>query len=518
MKYSTIKYNTILLCCLSLLLMAGQGCTKFLEEENDPSNLSPDIYYTLPEHADAAIAAAYARTRFIGEGAGIFVQNFSMLEAVTGTARTETAQNSDLNNLFGLVHNGDNLLVNNWWNGLYNVIAQTNLVLDKVPAIDMEEARKNKVLGEARFLRAWAYFYAVRLWGDIPLLTKPIFSSSDSSFAPARTPVQAIYDQIVADLTTAEASGLPWADATGKVSLGAIKSLLAEVYLTMAGQPLNKGTEYYTLAAAKAQEVITNGAFSLFTNYGDLHSLGQENKGEHIFEIQYLASVAGNPIQPILLPNFKGVSAYGTEVGSTVPTPAFYASYEAGDLRTADRQGFYYTSYYTEGNGTLKNLGAPYIYKHFDIIANGTLGVAGTTQSDLNWPQIRFAQVLLTYAEAQNEAAAAPNTDAWNALKKIRDRAQLTTPALATFTKDSFRETVWRERWHELCYEGITWFDMVRLRKAYKESSNAFVDFVGHTFADNNAKLEQKHLLFPIPTSELRNNMNLKPQNPGYPE
>lgn len=146
------------------------------------------------------------------------------------------------------------------------------------------------------------------------------------------------------------------------------------------------------------------------------------------------------------------------------------------------------------------------------------MGVPGTTQSDLNWPQIRYAQVLLTYAEAQNESAAAPNTDAWNALKAIRDRAKLTTPALGTFNTASFRLAVWRERWHELCYEGITWFDMVRLRKAYKESTNSFDDFAGHVFADNGAKLEEKHLLFPLPTNEIRNNPNLRPQNPGYPE
>jgi hypothetical protein len=510
-----IKNTGIVFICL--LLSGSMGCTKFLKEDNDPSNLSPDNYYTLPEHADAAIAAAYAQTRFIGAGAGIFVQNFSMLEAVTGTARTETPQNSDLNNLIGLVYNGDNLLINNWWNGLYNVIAQANLVLDKVPGIDMNEAAKKRVLGQALFIRAWAYFYAVRLWGDVPLITKPIFSPEDPDFMPARASQQQVYDLIVTDLTTAEGYGLPWTDASGRVSLGAVKSLLAKVYLTMAGQPLNKGTAHYKLAADKANEVIGSTNFSLFTDYGDLHSLAQENKVEHIFEIQYLASVAGNPIQPILLPNFKGVSAYGTEVGSTVPTPAFYASFEAGDRRTVDRQGFFYTSYYTEGNGALKNLGAPYIFKHFDVAAHGTFGIAGTTQSDLNWPQIRYAEVLLTYAEAQNEADGSPNTAAWNALKAIRDRAQLATPALGSFNQAAFREAAWRERWHELCYEGITWFDMIRLRKAYKESSNSFVDFVGHTFADNNAKLEQKHLLFPLPTSERKNNPNLKPQNPGYP-
>jgi hypothetical protein len=134
----------------------------------------------------------------------------------------------------------------------------------------------------------------------------------------------------------------------------------------------------------------------------------------------------------------------------------------------------------------------------------------------LNWPQIRYAQVLLTYAEAQNEAGAGPNAAAWNALKAIRDRAGLTTPAIGTYTQATFREAVWRERWHELCYEGITWFDMIRLRKVYNEATNGFDNFVGHKFPDNGAILADKYLLFPLPTAEMQNNPNLKPQNPGY--
>jgi hypothetical protein len=159
-------------------MLAGTGCNKFLEEE-DPSNLTPSTYYTLPEHATAAIASAYAQTRFLGGGAGIFVNNFQMVEAVTGTVKTETGQNSDLNNLLGLGYNGDNALVGNWWNGLYNVVAQTNLILEKVPAINpMDEAQKKRVLGEAYFLRAWAYFYLVRLWGDVPLIITTQTTSS----------------------------------------------------------------------------------------------------------------------------------------------------------------------------------------------------------------------------------------------------------------------------------------------------------------------------------------------------
>src|SRR6266542_3136273 len=105
------------------------------------------------------------------------------------------------------------------------------------------------------------------------------------------------------------------------------------------------------MAADKSNEVITSNQFSLFPDYASLHDEVKENIGEQIFEIQYLGGVANNPNQGILLPNFKDVSAYGTEIGSTVPTVQFYNSFEAGDKRTVDRQGFFYTSYWSGGNG-----------------------------------------------------------------------------------------------------------------------------------------------------------------------
>jgi hypothetical protein len=512
------KINTLYILLICALVFTATGCKKWLrDEDNDPSNLSPDNFYTLPGHADAAIAAAYAQTRFIGNGAGIFANNFSMLEMPTGTARTETGQNTDLNNLLGLSYNGDNVFVLNWWTGLYSVIAQTNLVLDKVPGIKMDEAKKKQVLGEAQFLRAWSYFYLVRLFGDVPLLTTSILTGLDPMINASRTPKDSIYLQVINDLTAAEASNLPWADEGGRASLGAVKSLLAEVYLTMAGYPMEKGAAYYKLAADKANEVITSGKFSLFPTYNNLHNESLENQKEHIFEIQYLGGVANNPNQGVLLPNFKDVSAYGTEIGSTVPTVQFYNSFEPGDKRTVDRQGFFYTTYYSGGEGALKSLGAPYIFKHFDSVANGTAGKKGTAISGLNWMNIRYAQVLLTYAEAQNQVSGGPTQAALDALKAIRDRAGLTTGALGTFTQTSFREAVWRERWHELCYEGVTWFDMVRLKKAYNETSNSFEDFIGHKLPESGAVLAEKHLLFPLPTIEMQNNPNLRPQNTGYP-
>ena len=121
--------------------------------------------------------------------------------------------------------------------------------------------------------------------------------------------------------------------------------------------------------------------------------------------------------------------------------------------------------------------------------------------------------MLLSYAEAQNESGSI-TTDAYNALKAIRDRANLATPAIGSFTQATFRDAVLRERWHELSFEGITWLDMIRLRKVYEATSDTFIDFEGAVL--NGATLMAKHLLLPLPAADFRNNPNLQPNNPGW--
>ena len=497
----------------------ASGCKKFLDE-TPPSNLTESSFFTIPDHAEAGLASVYAGTRFIGDGAGIFSSNWQLVEAPTGTSITETAQNSDLNNLYSLTYDGNTQHIINWWNGIYRVIANANLILDKVPAITpMDAIQKSKILGEAKFLRAWAYFYAVRLWGDVPLILKPQTVTAED-FSPSRSPKESVYKQIVEDLLAAEAAGLPWTDVSGRVSQAAVKSELSIVYLTMAGQPLNKGAAYYKLAADKAKEVIdyanaNPGVINLFPTYGDVHKESLKNRIEHIFMLQYNTLVAGNPMGN-MFPNFKPVTFAGPSgTGSTIPTPAFYKSYETGDLRAKNQEGYFYTSYYTNGSGAPFDLGAPYIFKHFNTTANGFSGMPGSRNNNLNVPLIRFAEVLLIYAEAQNEVSG-PEAASYEAFKRIRDRAKLTTPTISTYNKTTFREAIWRERWHELCYEGITWFDMVRLRKAYNETSDGFDEFVGHINKSTNQPLQAKHLLFPLGVQEMNNNPNLKPQNPGY--
>ena len=115
MKYISNKFKIAL---ASVLLISQTSCSDFLKE-NAPSNLTPESFYTIPDHAEAALASVYADLRFMGGGAGIFSSNWQLLEALTGTSTTETAQNSDLNNLYGLVHDGNTAHVINYWNGLY---------------------------------------------------------------------------------------------------------------------------------------------------------------------------------------------------------------------------------------------------------------------------------------------------------------------------------------------------------------------------------------------------------------
>lgn len=497
-------------------LIVGTGCDDFLKEE-DPSNIAPGTFFTQPDHAEAAVYGIYENFRFLSDGAGIFVSNFQMLDALSGTAETETGQNSDLNNMLGFSYTGDNLLLSQWWRQLYEGIGNANLAINRIPTIPLiQPADAQKWVGHAKFLRALHYFYLVRLWGDVPLITEPILDWQDPNVTAPRTSAADVYALIESDLLEAEAAGFPMTDATGLASQTAVKSLLARVYLTMAGQPLNK-TEYYEKAATKAKEVIDYATanptkVALFASYDELHSTSTENVMEHIFMVQYAAGIANAGFQDKFLPNNTNITASG-EVGTTVPTASFLASYEPGDKRTVEK-GFYFKEYFlSAGTGAPITLNRFYVYKHFDVVANGKPGATGTGNSGLNYPLIRYADVLLIYAEAQNEVGG-PTVDAYNALKLIRDRAGLATPDIGTFSQSTFREAVWRERWHELSFEGITWFDMLRLRKVYDTATDTFIEFEGASL--NGTTLQSKHLLLPLPAADFRNNPNLQPNNPGW--
>ena len=129
MKFTIKKITKVILCGA---LIIGTGCSDFLEEE-DPSNIAPATFFQVPQDAEAAVYGIYENLRFLSDGAGIFVSNFQMMDALSGTADSETSQNQDLNTILGFTHTGDNLLISQWWRQLYEGIANANLAIDKIP-------------------------------------------------------------------------------------------------------------------------------------------------------------------------------------------------------------------------------------------------------------------------------------------------------------------------------------------------------------------------------------------------
>ncbi|WP_209401427.1 RagB/SusD family nutrient uptake outer membrane protein [Pseudozobellia sp. WGM2] len=507
MNYIHKLLNAFLLGFVLIVFLISNGCTKFLTQ-TDPSNITLDNFYTTAEQAQSVVDATYADLRPIYDGGGFGGSPWLMLEFPTGLSNTTIFGSAGSINfpIRNLSMTADNQYLTTFWRSHYRGIANANVAIAKLPDIEMDENQKNRLLGEARFLRAYYYFNLVRLFGDVPLILEPLDLSSEQ-LNPKNASAVDIYDAIVDDLEYAENSGLPFTDMNGRVSLGAVKTLMASVYLTMAGYPLQAGSNYYTLAKDKASEIINSDMFYLFNTYADLRNKDAENIGENIFMVQYDESIANrNGFQQLLLPASVAISLYSANTGMIYPTAEFLESYEAGDKRTQEKE-FYYREFTLASDRTeTVTLEDWFIYKWFDPVAHTETALSG-----LNWPLFRYAEVLFIFAEASNEIDG-PTEDAFNAINAIRERAELTP--LSGLNQEEFRKAILLEKWHEMCFENKTWFDMVRLRKAYNFTTGAFDDFVGHEFVFGPI-LTENNLLFPIPEAEIQNNENLI-QNPGY--
>ncbi|MCH7396472.1 RagB/SusD family nutrient uptake outer membrane protein [Belliella sp. DSM 107340] len=484
-------------------LLLSSSCMDFLEERNE-SNYTQENYFQTPEHAEAAINHLYSSLRFISNGAGTYGESpFMSLEFPTGLVNTEVGQSQFNNTLRNLTTNTENNYFNVWWEQSYRAIANANLAIERIPDILMNENTQQNLIAEAHFFRAFNYFNLVRLFGDIPFITVPIDADSELLY-PSRSSQESIYELIVSDLQIAEESSIPASTTNGRISQGAIKSLLAQVYLTMAGYPLQAGDNYYTLAAEKAKEVIDQGTYRLFDTYDDLHDPSVQLSGEIIFKNQYLIGFATSGMTAWLLPRNRNISQFSDEFGVMFPTPAFINSHEPEDLRIAER-GFYYTSYPSINNPSQEvSFGGHYIYKYFDEEA-----VLNTAQSELGFIFIRYAEVLLTFAEAGFEAYGA-TSEVLDAVNVIRERANLELYTAGNLT----REAIWKERFHELAFENKTWYDMIRRRMVMNLATGTFENFVGHSFTYG-PTLSEKYLLFAIPQREIDNNSNLT-QNPEW--
>jgi hypothetical protein len=492
------------------ILAVGLGsCKKFLEEK--PTNfLSPGFTITNVKEARALANGCYQKMQGLlnGQASSYGGNTWNLMEFMTGKSNSDLGQTGFIN-FQNLSYNTTSFYVDTWWQQMYMGIGACNQALASLSTVStgvLSDSAKKNMLAEAHTMRAFYYFFLVRMYGALPMVTSV---PKDLNLKVSRSPAKSIYDSIIIpDLLAAEASSLPWQDNTGLVSKSAVEAILADVYLTYAGAPIKGGDSYYAESAKRSKAVITNGGYSLFPNYRDMNNPSNKNKGEFIFQVQYAASVPStNPLTPLTIPNYSGISKYSDEYGSVYPTDQFINSFPAGDKRIQERQ-YFYTKYPNIKTGDTVVFKAHYIYKWFDSVA-----VTSTTKSDLNYTVYRLADVYLMYAEASNRAEGSPNSDAVSYVNQIRARANLAP--IGVLSQSDFEHEVWLERYFELCFENKMWFDMLRTLKVHNDVTGNWDDFVGHKTVWG-ATFTNSQLLFPLPKQETDVNPNLLPNNPGF--
>lgn len=481
--------NTILIILTTLLFTA---CEKALEEV--PKDfVSKANFYKNEEDAEAAIAGVYAgmQNDFFG------ITNYLMSELHgdylfgRGSQAPITIwdQVLDQRNIGRCATN---------WSSFYTTINRANAVLANVPNIeDINADTQQRILAEAHYLRALCYFELVRGWGAVPLKTD---ESVDLSAVEApRAPESEVYDLIIQDLLTAESGLGEVGDETGRASKWAAKMLLAHVYLT---------TENWTGAAEKANDVITNGPFSLVTvtesdDFYDIFAV--DSSTEDIMSMHH-SETKGSTIPNYLhragnVPyNYSsgGVFAWLPDMNSFIGD-----AWDENDLR---KNFNLYTEYQNaEGEWVPLPSTTPVLFKKF--ITN-TSGI-----SLYSVPIYRFTEAYLFYAEAASMAEGGPSELALERLNMIKRRAYGLDPTTVSAVdypsgmgSDAFRDAVIQERAYEFITERRRWFDLKRTGKV-KEAFAA----AGKTIID-------ERLLFPIPEDEINNNpaVNQADQNPGY--
>jgi hypothetical protein len=419
----------------------------------------------------------------------------------------------------------------------YNTIQKCNWFLTNVDKTPMDESLKNRMKAEARFLRAYKYFIMSQLYGDVPLVTKNVTTSEANSFA--RTSKDSVLNFVLDELsaTTADLPESYTGNDIGRITKGAAWALKARVELF---------NQKYDACIASCNNVI--GKYSLFSDYGGLFRMKNEHNSEIILDVEYKeddvplwglgtlppGSAGGWYIEG---PTQSLVDAYEMTNGKTIDDPT--SGYDPNDP---------YENRDPRLSATIIVPGSLYNGKYFDPVdANSVdyyVGYAYTGYSirkyiadlsdykdiwntGLNIPVIRYAEVLLTYAEAKIEANQLDNS-VYDALDQVRLRAGLPAVDRAAYSSQTkLRELVRRERRVELALEGLRWYDIQRWKIGDQVMTGPALGCRTGTVDPNTGKytptgpnivVEQrtfKNYLWPIPQSEIDINKSLV-QNPGY--
>ncbi len=474
----------------------------FLEKEPLVS-LTPENFFTSGTDAEAALTASYDAL----QGTGAYGQDLNVMGEMPSDNCTST--NGDVNAMDKIIWTPTTSQVGNVYRQGYIGVNRANIVLKYVPAIAMDTARRRQILGEAHFIRGLNYFNMARVYGGVPLRLTPTESGAPADVNLARSTTDQVYDQVVADLQAA-AMQMPTASQNqNRAGKNAAYALLARVQLTRRN---------WAAAQAAANAVITSGV-ALNGTFKSLFPA--ENKGaESLFEIQYAGSADGGNILPDLalpaplatysFPKFNIPTAELISYADTVNDRrwAFNGIVRAPNGSTV--VGRDHVSY-IDGRSTNANDQGPFVYKWTSIGNNFS--------STDNTYVLRYAEVLLAYAEAVNEQTG-PSADVLAKLNLVRQRAglaALTTASPQAATKQTMRNEIDRQRRLELAFEGERWFDLLRYaRHTQADPSAAHAVTALDIIAQQRGGVrEANYLVFPIPQSETNTNPLIQ-QNPGY--
>lgn len=516
------KLISIFIGCLALV-----SCEDFLVE-NPKNEKSLDQFFESPEETRSLVNTLYrsGATGFYNTGG--FRGSVAMMGGYMSGLFDNEAKGERIEPLRAqeLTFTAKNMAeyLDDWWTRAYNAISTANTAIQYIPETEgLSETDAQQLLAQSRFFRAFNYFFLIKNFGDVPLITEPY--NSLEGILVERTATETVYNQIVEDLNWVISQGnlatTPFSMNGFRITEGAAAALLADVHLQMAGYPVQDDASYADAAQA-ARMIINSGEYELIEHGSTLAESAynvmrnSDMEREYIYSFEYDAEIDPNPAPGVSLPgdirtpNLK----YSRTLNAYRPLDEFVQLYETDkDLRIQNQQLFFNS---IEVGGQNYDFGeyAPFLF--YDETA---LYETGRGDQDVNI--YRYAEILLIAAEAIARSEGV-TPEAISYLSEVRSRAYWQTDEseieanLSGLSVQAFVEEVWKERHRELALDYKVWSDIQRTR-LYPVASQGNVDFVnvvGHTNPWG-ATYQEFHLLFPISDNELQRNPMLE-QNTGY--
>lgn len=437
------------------------GCKKSFLERPSNSQISSNNFYKTTSDLRLATANLYGGSEWWQFHSASLLP---ISDALSGNGYKGYYQ--DLHELFTRTITAQNGIVSQAWIGLYNVIAQCNTVIDAIQSqasSSISVSDRNAAIGEAKFIRAVAYYHLAVYWGAVPIIEDNSKLIQNSLLN--RNTVSDVYKFIANDLTYA-AQSLPAKDVAGRVTTWSAQGMLGKVYLTWAGLGKSGSRDQALLDSAKkyAGNVCNNSGLSLLPSYYDLFTVQHNDVPEDLFSLQWAGGVgygSGNTWAGLLAPSTAVTAQKEGAWGTIQITYDFYLAYTAQDSLRRRATIMLTGDHYPELNAAGGGYTATQVSLKKHIIGNekdNNLPTMDIWSSPEHNAMLRLADVYLIYAEAilGNNATTSDGT-ALRYFNAVRSRAGVNQASVLT------PATILNERRIELAFEGQYWIDLVRL-------------------------------------------------------